>query len=58
MIEEKCENCKFFHDISTHIKVGKCRFKPPIVIQYSNSDYRTVFPTVEGSWWCGEFVFR
>ena len=57
MIDEKCSECRYWHD-------GNCRMKPPVVIFGEIVDanfartvkkFFTCWPETNAEDWCGEF---
>ena len=66
MIEEKCENCRFWKVFSNFQYVGNCKRYPPVFVAPTHLEIQAgeciamaeeawTQPVVEDDGWCGEW---
>ena len=53
--DQSCATCFFGGDIEGEIGVCLCRRYPP-KLNPSDPRKQAAFPTVESTWWCGEYA--
>lgn len=55
MKDKNCTKCKFFYTTDNQNAEGQCRKNTPKFDPFSD-DHQGLFPSVNNSTWCGEFV--
>lgn len=55
-----CAACRHFSpaDHTTDEGAGECRKNPPVIVQVGVDLFRSAFPDVAETDWCGEFEFE